>query len=524
MVYRQDISTNGSTADPSLGGAYATTLETEVLIVGAGFGGVYLLHKLRNELGMQVKVWECGKDLGGIWHWNCYPGARVDSPIPVYEFSIPEIWKTWTWSQKYPGYAELRRYFDHVDKVLQVKKDCAFNTRAVDSQYDDKTNTWTVKSEDGRTARCKYLIIATGFAAKRHFPDWKGLDKFKGVLHHSSFWPNEGLDVKGKHAAVIGTGATGIQLSQELAKQADHLTAFIRTPNLCLPMQQGAATAEEQQRGYGGYPEFYKLRRTTATGFPYDTVGRKFADDNEQQHQKLWDELFTTGGFRFWLGNYDDLFTSKECNSAAYDYWQKRVAARISDPKKRAVLAPTKMPHYFGTKRPSLEQDYYETMDRPSVEIVSLADGNDVKEFTEKGLVTMDGREFELDVIALATGFDSITGGMKNMGLKDAKGEELADKWGDATWTYLGMTVHGYPNMFFLYGAQGMSQLLLVGIRQCPLSRTTPLHTTVLTRLISTCTENFLQQARQPSPTARPASKSKATGLSRPSRRCARRT
>ena len=170
-------------------------IETDVLIVGAGFGGVYLLHRLRDELGFKVKCFEAGKDLGGIWHWNCYPGARVDSPIPVYEYSLGKVWKNWNWSCKYPGWKELRRYFDHVEEQLQVKKDVYFESTVVGSEWDPKREQWIVKSEDGKVARCKYLILATGFAAKRHFPDWKGLETFEGTMHHSSFWPEEDVDV-----------------------------------------------------------------------------------------------------------------------------------------------------------------------------------------------------------------------------------------------------------------------------------------------------------------------------------------
>ncbi|KAK8194187.1 hypothetical protein M8818_007375 [Zalaria obscura] len=433
---------------------YAQELETDVIIVGAGFGGVYLLHKLRDELGLKCKVYEAAGGLGGVWHWNCYPGARVDTPVPIYEYSIEKVWKDWTWTEKYPSWQELRRYFDHVEKVLDVKKDIAFNTRVVAAEFDMKTHRWVLKTEDGRIARAKYFINAIGFAAKRHFPDWKGLDTFKGEIHHSSFWPEAGVDVKGKRVAVIGTGSTGIQIAQETAKDADSVTVFQRTPNLCLPMEQRPLTKEEQEEAKARYPDLYRHRMTTFAGFLVDFVKRDTFDDSDEEreafYQKLWDE----GGFSYWLGTYQDMLFDQKANDQAYNFWLKKTQARISDPRKRAILAPEKAPHAWGTKRPSLEQDFYEQMDRPENDVVDVK-ATPIVEVKENGIVTSDGQLREFDVIALATGFDSVTGGMKNMGLKDIHGVELSEKWKMGTWSYLGMTCSGYPNMFFLYGPQG---------------------------------------------------------------------
>jgi cation diffusion facilitator CzcD-associated flavoprotein CzcO len=452
---------------------YAKELTCDVLIVGAGFGGVYLLHKLRDEVGLNVKIFEAANELGGVWRWNCYPGARVDTQVPVYEYSIEKVWKNWTWSQKYPDYSELRNYFHHVDKTLDIRKDVSFNTRVVGSQFDSESKTWEVKTEDGRTAHCKYLINAIGFAAKRHFPDWKGLTDFKGELHHSSFWPNEGVDVKGKRIAVIGTGSTGIQIAQQTAKEAASVTVFQRTPNLCLPMRQRNLTKQEQDEAKHTYPDIYRKRLTTFAGFSYDYVEKDTFDDNEEEREKFFEELWEEGGFKFWLAGYQDLLFDSKANDQAYRFWVKKTRARIADPRKRDILAPLKAPHAWGTKRPSLEQDFYEMMDKPENDVVNVRE-TPITEFTETGIVTSDGKLREFDIIALATGFDSVTGGMKNMGLKDTEGKDLAERWKTGTWTYLGMTCNGFPvsdiinrlqewnlltdtlqNMFFLYGAQG---------------------------------------------------------------------
>lgn len=341
-----------------------------------------------------------------------------------------------------------------MDKVLEIKKDVAFNTRVVESTFDDNTHKWIVKTEDGRTARADYLINAIGFAAKRHFPDWKGLDSFAGELHHSSFWPQEGIDVKGKRVAVIGTGSTGVQIAQETSRDGAKVTVFQRTPNLALPMRQRKVSKEEQDANKKDYPQLYKDRMKTFAGFSYDFIKRKTMDDSPEEREKVYEKLWEAGGFEFWLATYDDMLFDMEANQEAYNFWAKKTRARITDERKRDIMAPLEKPHAFGTKRPSLEQDYYEQMDKPDNDVVDVT-ATPITEFTEKGIVTSDGKHREFDMIALATGFDSVTGGMKNMGLKDIHGVDLGDKWKKGTWTYLGMTCNDYPNMFFLYGAQG---------------------------------------------------------------------
>ena len=447
MVHlRTDIGATNPNAPmhPEPNSTYAKDLTCDVLIVGAGFGGVYLLHKLRDEVGLNVKIFEAANELGGVWRWNCYPGARVDTQVPVYEYSIEKVWKDWTWSQKYPDFNELRNYFHHVEETLDIKKDVSFNTRVIGSQFDQESKTWEVKTEDGRTAKCKYLINAIGFAAKRHFPDWKGLTDYKGELHHSSFWPDEGVNVKGKRVAVIGTGSTGIQIAQETAKDAASVTVFQRTPNLCLPMRQRELTKEEQQEAKSGYPEIYRKRLTTFAGFSYDYIEKNTFDDNEEEREKFFESMWEEGGFRFWLAGYKDLLFDSKANDQAYDFWVKKTRARIADPRKRDILAPLKAPHAWGTKRPSLEQNFYEMMDRAENDVVNVKE-TPITEFTETGIVTSDGKLREFDIIALATGFDSVTGGMKNMGLKNTEGKDLAEKWKNGTWTYLGMTCNGFP-------------------------------------------------------------------------------
>jgi cation diffusion facilitator CzcD-associated flavoprotein CzcO len=281
------------------GGSTGLPLELDALVVGAGFAGCYLLYRLRQE-GFSAKIIEAGTGLGGIWHWNSYPGARVDSQYPIYQFSLPEVYKDWTWSQEYPDHVELRRYFDHVDKILDIKKDVIFETKVIGAKFDEPTDRWLIDCDTGRKISCRFFLCCTGFAAKRHFPDWPGLEDFQGTICHSSFWPSEGMDVRGKRVAVVGTGATGIQIAQTTARDAAQLTVFQRTPNLCCPMRQASIDPAKAKADIARLPEIFADRNKTYAGFLYEAQKdiKTFDHTREEQEaflQKLWD----MGGFRY---------------------------------------------------------------------------------------------------------------------------------------------------------------------------------------------------------------------------------
>lgn len=438
-------------------GPYADNLTVDVLIVGAGFGGIYCLYEMR-KLGLKAVIYEAGNDLGGTWRWNCYPGAGVDSEVPEYQYSIPETWKDWTWSSNYPNYEELRKYFDHVEKVLQIKKDTAFESVVVGAEFDVGEGRWHVKTADGRTAFAKYFIVAAGFAAKRYVPEWPGIESFKGIVHHSSFWPDEHVDVHGKRCAVIGTGASGVQVVQAWGPEAGSLKAFQRTPNLAIPMRKRALTVKEQEDSKRYYPELFTLREKTFAGFFYTWCERNTFEDNEEEREALFEKLWNEGGFRFWVGNYKDYLFDADANRVVYDFWAKKVRERIGDPKLRDLLAPLEPPHPFGVKRPCLENNYYEQFNRPSVDLVDIRN-NPITSFTETGIKLADGTVHEFDVICIATGFDVVTGSMTDMGLRSIHGRTLKDEWKNGAYTYLGTTVSGYPNMFHLYAAHGPTLL-----------------------------------------------------------------
>ncbi|KAK5390164.1 hypothetical protein LTS13_000245 [Exophiala xenobiotica] len=460
MPLKRDISNVNDGNSPTTNGIVANGLaqhdESELLdmlIVGAGFAGVYLLHQLRKR-GFNAKIVEAGSDLGGIWYWNRYPGARVDSQYPVYALSIPEVYEDWTWSSHYPDHAELREYFKHVEDRLHVKKDCVFNTKVVAADWDDDTCSWTIICDTGKVFKSKFWTACTGFAAKRYFPDWEGLEDFKGVIHHSSFWPKDGVDVKGKRVAVIGTGATGVQITQEWAREIGedgHLEMWQRTPNLACPMNQIFMTKEEQAKLRDDLGSRFAERNNYYNGFLYQWREDKTFDHNDKERDEFYWTLWKMGGFRFLMNNYYDMTRENTANQQAYNFWRDRVRERVHDPRKAELLAPWERPHLFGGKRLSLEQDFYDHFNKnlrqPNVDVVDVRN-NPIKRFVSDGIIQEDGTFHKLDIVALATGFDSITGGLKDMKISGVDGEILTEKWAMGTWTYLGISTARFPNFF----------------------------------------------------------------------------
>ena len=395
---------NGSTVVNGTNGTHdQEPVELDALIIGGGFSGCYLIHLLR-QAGFSCKIVEAGSGLGGIWHWNQYPGARVDSQLPIYALSLPDVWKTWTWSQQYPGWQELQAYFRHVDKQLDISKDVFYSTKVVAADFDGAANKWNVSCNTGAKFKVSFLLAGIGFAAKRYVPDWKGLDEYQGEMYHSSFWPKEGVDVHGKRVAVVGTGATGVQIIQEWAEDAGHLTVFQRTPNQALPMNQASISPEAQDIDKLKYDQYFKHRLTTDAGFMYTSIkDKKLSDLSDQDREAFFEATWNAGGFRFLAASYADVAMDPQANRLAYDFWARKVRERVHDPRKRDLLAPLEPVHPFGARRPSLEQDYYDLFNKESVEIVDT-NATPIQGFTKDGIVTEDGTLHKFDAIAMATG------------------------------------------------------------------------------------------------------------------------
>ncbi len=435
--------------------ADAAVEELDVLVIGAGFAGIYQLDRLR-ELGHSVKIYEAGAELGGIWYWNCYPGARVDTEGPIYQLSREDLWRDWDYSELYPSWEEVRGYFAYLDRKLDISKDVRFNTRITGADFDTGRNQWVVRTADGATTRCTYLVPCLGFASKPYIPQIPGLDSFAGLCHHTALWPQEGLDFTGQRVAVIGTGASGVQVVQEAARDAADLTVFQRTPNQAIPMGQRVLTPQDQAAIKAGLPRRFADRGDTFAGFDFDFIPRNAVDLTAEERGGQYAELWRKGGFRFWLGTFQDTLFDQKSNDYAYAFWRDTVRARIEDPELAEKLAPTEPIHPFGVKRPSLEQNYFDVYNQDNVHLVDIAE-NPIDTVTERGIRTKDGVEREFDVIVLATGFDSVSGGLTQLDIRATDGALLRDKWASGVNAHLGIATAGFPNLLFIYGPQSPS-------------------------------------------------------------------
>lgn len=434
--------------------------DVDVLIVGAGFSGLYQLHRLRQR-GFAAKIYEAAPELGGIWYWNCYPGARCDTHGPLYQFSDEELWRDWDFDELYPSWDKIRAYFRYVDAKLDLSRDIRFNTRVSRAEFDEATSTWVVEAENGQVARARFLVLCTGIGSKPYLPEIPGMSDFKGKVYHTAYWPQEGVDLSGKRVGVIGTGATGVQVIQETAPVASHLTVFQRTPNMALPMRQRKLDAAAKRELKTGLLEKYEKRARTFGGYEYDFYDYGGASSDAytpEQVQSMYEEYWEAGGFVPWLGNFANIWTDERANLVAYEFWRDKVRQRIEDPSVAEKLAPTVPPHPYGVKRLSLEQNYFEAFNSPNVRLVDLRE-TPIERLTAEGVLTSDGVEHKIDVLVLATGFDMVSGGLTAMEIKGPSGQTLRDKWKGGISAYLGSATQGFPNMLFVYGPQAPAGL-----------------------------------------------------------------
>lgn len=428
----------------------------DAIVVGGGFGGIYQVHKLR-KLGLKVKAFERGHTIGGVWRQNVYPGARVDSDVPVYQLWIEEVYKDFNFDKRFPDWREIQRYFAHVEKKLHISQYYDFNTWVTESSFDNNSGRWTVTAtgEGAGTYTSKYLILCTGFASKSYIPEFKGLDKFKGIMHHTAEWPVEQVALEGKRVAVVGTGASGVQVIQEVGPVVDSLTVYQRTPNLAIPMRQCDTDIEYENSRKPNYDKVFENTLVVSNaGFEFGFDPRSCVEVTPEEREAYFEECWRKGGFNFWAGTFHDVWTNEEADKHAYEFWRKKVLARLTRPELIPFLALETSPVTWAGKRPCLEQAYYEVYNQPNVDIVDLKK-EPIIEFTEKGIRTADHGEVEFDVIVLATGFDAVTGGLTQINVRGSTGESLKEKWSNGVFTYLGVSAADFPNMFFMYGPQG---------------------------------------------------------------------
>ena len=425
----------------------------DVLVVGAGFSGLYQLHRLRQR-GFSAKIYEAAPDLGGVWYWNCYPGARYDTHGPLYQYSLDELWQDWDFDELYPSWDKIREYFHYVDRKLDLSRDIRFDTRVSRARYAEAECAWHIETEQGRTATARHLVLCTGIGSKPHWPDIPGLTDFEGRLLHTAQWPQEGIDLRARRIGVIGTGATGVQVIQETGPVAERLTVFQRTPNMALPMRQQQLDDAAKRAWKVGLAEKYAKRARTFGGYEFDFrdyAGESPAGMSAAEVQAVYERFWELGGFVPWLGNFAEIWTNEKTNRVAYDFWRDKVRQRIRDPRLQEKLAPTEPPHPYGVKRISLEQSYYEVFNQDNVELVDLRD-TPLERVTATGVLTRDGRLREMEVLILATGFDMVTGGLTAIDLRGTDGRSLREAWREGVSAHLGTMTHGFPNMYFVYG------------------------------------------------------------------------
>jgi cation diffusion facilitator CzcD-associated flavoprotein CzcO len=441
------------------GGERAT--DFDAVIVGAGFAGLYALHKLRNEMGLSARVLEAGSGIGGTWYWNRYPGARSDTSSWIYCYSFDEeLLQEWQWSERYPQQREVLSYLEHVAERFDLNRDIQLGTRVTAATFDEASGRWEVRTDTGDVVSARFLIAALGALSAANVPDVPGLENFTGERYHTAEWPHEGVDFTGKRVGLIGTGATGIQVATELAEQADHLTVFQRTPNYAVPLGNHPLDDELRRRYKENYDEIWEQVRHNFSGHDYEPIGKSLQEATPEEREQAFRERYDRGGFGLWLGNYDDILVSREANGAVSEWVRERIAERIDDPATAEKLTPSD--HAFGTKRVPLENGYYEIFNRDNVELVDVKE-TPIEEVTPTGVRTRDG-EHEFDAIVFATGFDAMTGPYNKIEIRGRGGQLLRDKWADGPHTYLGVMSAGFPNLFAVTGPQSPSVLTNVPV------------------------------------------------------------
>lgn len=436
-------------------GARPGGAEYDAIIVGAGFSGLYQLHLLRDRLGLKVLVIEAAGGVGGTWWWNRYPGARCDSESLSYcYFFSPELYREWEWSERYPGQEEIRRYLDLVADRLELRRDIRFSTRVTGARRDDAAGLWIVETDKGERIAATYLITAVGCLSSANVPKIPGLDRFEGEWRHTGAWPHEGVDFTGKRVGQIGTGSTGIQIAPVIAAQAAHLTVFQRTANYSVPARNRPLTPEEKRRIREEYEQTRELVRATTNGHAYHISARSALETPPEERRKLYDAAWETGGLRF-RTVFGDLLTSAKANETAASYLREKIRAVVKDPEKARILSD--IDHPYAAKRPPIDTDYFETFNRDNVDLVDLR-AEPIEEITPRGVRT-SAREYELDMIVFATGFDALTGPLLALNIHGRDGLPLRDVWKEGPVTLLGLQIPGFPNLFTVTGPGSPSVL-----------------------------------------------------------------
>jgi cation diffusion facilitator CzcD-associated flavoprotein CzcO len=428
----------------------------DAIVIGAGFAGLYALHKLRDQLGLSVRVYEAASDVGGTWYWNRYPGARCDIESVHYSYSFSEeLQQDWEWSERFAGQPEILRYLNHVADRFDLRKDIVFDTRVNSMVWHDDASLWRVGTELGDTVTARYVISGAGNLSVPKTPEFDGVESFRGQVYLTGNWLDENVDFTGQRVAIIGTGSSGIQAISEIGKTAAQLTVFQRTPNYATPIVNGPADPDVVSAVKANYAQVRDASRNHFLGVPYTQVQPSALAVSAEERRRTFDERWNAGGFRLFIDSYQDILFDKKANDTIAEYIRERIHERVNDPAVADLLAPKDYP--YGTKRPPLETNYYEVFNQDNVTLVDIGNAP-IESITETGVRTANA-EYEFDIIVLATGFDAMTGPLMKLGIVGRDGLKLSDKWAHGPRTYLGLTVSGFPNLFLITGPQSPSVL-----------------------------------------------------------------
>jgi len=425
----------------------------EVIVVGAGVAGIYQIKRLA-DLGVHATVLEAAADLGGTWYQNRYPGARFDSESYTYGYSFSDkLLREWHWKEKFSGQPENLRYLNHVADEFDLRQYMQFDCRVERAQFDETHNLWRLQVSDGRELTARYIIMALGLLSIPTLPRLEGIDAFKGPSFHTFYWPHEPVELSGKRVAVVGTGATGIQVIGEIADKVKELTVFQRRPNWSAPLNNSEISTQEMDDIRARYDQIFETCARTPGAFEHEPDRRGFYEVSREERLALWDQLYDESGFAIWLRNFREIFTDEQANAEFSAYIANRIRQRVKDPAVAEKLIP--LDHGFGVQRVPMETNYFEAYNRDNVHLVDISE-TPLERVTETGLRTTE-RDYEFDIIVYATGFDAITGAFDHIDIQGINAEKLRDKWRDGPSTFLGMFINGFPNLLMPSGPQSGS-------------------------------------------------------------------
>jgi cyclohexanone monooxygenase len=439
------------------------TANADVVVVGAGFSGLYLLHRLR-ALGMKTRVIERASDVGGTWYWNRYPGARCDVESMQYSYSFSdELQQEWSWSERFSGQPEILEYARHVAQRFDLRRDIEFNTSVTTARFDDDSQRWDVNTDRDERISCQFLIMATGCLSSTQLPDFPGSDRYTGKTYHTGNWPHEQVDFSGQRVGIIGTGSSAIQAIPVIAEQAAHLTVFQRTPNYSIPTRNCPMTPDYEQSWKSDYKKYRAKARQTKNGVLANPNDLSAMDVSEEERRKIFEKRWEIGGTYF-MAAFNDLATNQASNDAAAAFVRDKVRSIVKDAETAELLAAKDYP--IGTKRICVDSAYFETFNRENVTLVDVSE-EPIDILTSKGLVA-GGVDREFDAIVFATGFDAMTGTLLKIDIQGRGGMSLGEKWHAGPRTYLGLMTQGFPNMFMITGPGSPSVLsnMMVSIEQ----------------------------------------------------------